>query len=103
VYIGAGVHVKVGARVKDSIVLDSCVLEVLQSALDHATRIYASSVYEFLCSCVFLFLCCALLCLSGLDSLRQPHSCVLNSVIGWESRVGEWSRVEVSSPAPMPY
>lgn len=34
--------------------------------------------------------------------LLQDHSCVLNSIVGWDSTVGKWSRVEGTPSDPNP-
>uniref|UniRef100_H2Y8P6 Nucleotidyl transferase domain-containing protein n=1 Tax=Ciona savignyi TaxID=51511 RepID=H2Y8P6_CIOSA len=35
-------------------------------------------------------------------AVLKDHSCVLNSIIGWESTVGQWSRVEGTAHQPDP-
>jgi len=35
-------------------------------------------------------------------ALLKKHCCILNSVIGWESAIGYWSRVEGTSQSPNP-
>uniref|UniRef100_A0A0N4ZCY2 NTP_transferase domain-containing protein n=1 Tax=Parastrongyloides trichosuri TaxID=131310 RepID=A0A0N4ZCY2_PARTI len=36
------------------------------------------------------------------DSIIGQHSCILHSIIGWGSQVGNWARVEGTSIAPNP-
>lgn len=36
------------------------------------------------------------------DAKLSSHSCVINSIIGWQSTVGEWSRVEGTAQQPNP-
>ncbi len=35
-------------------------------------------------------------------SLFQDHCCVLNSIVGWDSTVGKWARVEGTPSDPNP-
>lgn len=32
----------------------------------------------------------------------QDHSCVLNSIVGWDSTIGKWARVEGTPSDPNP-
>lgn len=34
--------------------------------------------------------------------LFQDHSCVLNSIVGWDSTIGKWARVEGTPSDPNP-
>jgi len=36
------------------------------------------------------------------NSTLEDHCCILNSIIGWESHVGSWARVDGTSHAPNP-
>lgn len=40
--------------------------------------------------------------LSALPMFFQDHSCVLNSIVGWDSTIGKWARVEGTPSDPNP-
>lgn len=67
VYVGAGVVIGVGARVREAIILDRAVIQVSNQMSTTTTA-----------------------CVSPL----QEHSCVLHSIIGWDCVLGAWSRIE---------
>ncbi len=68
VSIGPRVHIMQGVRVKDSIILDNVHIGVMYKT---------KKKYVHVDSC-----------------LLQKASCVLHSIVGWNSRIGSWSRVE---------
>jgi hypothetical protein len=70
VSIAAGVRIGAGARVANSIILDQVEIKVPST----------------LCPVPFSL---------DLHECHQGDACVLNSIIGWNSVIGRWTRVEV--------
>ncbi|KAI4887155.1 hypothetical protein NFI96_029437 [Prochilodus magdalenae] len=78
VSIGTGVTIGAGVRVRESIILHGATLQVLPLLMPSCT------------------------CHRHSLSQVRDHSCVLNSIVGWESTIGKWARVEGTPSDPNP-
>jgi mannose-1-phosphate guanylyltransferase len=76
VTVGKGVTVGPGVRIRESMVLEGSVIQVC------VDRFYSAVISN---KCV-----------------AQDHSCILYTIVGWNSMVGEWTRVEGTPNDPNP-
>lgn len=88
VSIGEGVTVGEGVRLRESIVLHGATLQVGTPAC--APRSWGEGEPHGLCP------------LTSHCPVRQEHTCVLHSIVGWGSTVGRWARVEGTPNDPNP-